>query len=103
MRTGAQLVVLPASWGEGPGKAQQWDLLVRARAMDAQAWLLACDQAWTPPQGSAPLGLGRSALVDPTGGVRARLTHEPDVLVADIDLGLVERTRALVPVVQPAH
>ena len=102
-RAGAQLVVLPASWGEGPGKAQQWDLLVRARAMDAQAWLLACDQAWTPPQGSAPLGLGRSALVDPSGGVRARLTHEPDVLVADIDLGLVERTRALVPVVQPAH
>lgn len=36
-RAGAELVCVPASWGDGPGKAEQWDLLVRARAMDAQA------------------------------------------------------------------
>nr|MDQ2710321.1 nitrilase [Actinomycetota bacterium] len=50
-RAGAELVVLPSSWGDGPGKAEQWDLLTRARAADAQAWLLACDQAWTASRG----------------------------------------------------
>lgn len=97
-RAGAQLVVLPAAWGEGPGKAQQWDLLVAARAMDAQAWLLACDQAWSPPQGADPLGVGRSALIDPLGQVRARLGHEEGLLVADIDLDQVAAIRARVPI-----
>ncbi len=95
---GAQLVLLPASWGDGPGKAEQWDVLVRARAMDAQAWLLACDQAWTTPVEGFPLGVGRSTLSDPLGRVRARLGHEVGLLVADIDLDLVEHTRRIVPI-----
>ncbi|NYF97258.1 carbon-nitrogen hydrolase family protein [Janibacter cremeus] len=96
-RRGAELVVLPASWGDGPGKASQWDLLTRARAHDAQAWLLAVGQAWTKDAINGPFGIGRSALADPTGEVRARLGGGEDVLVADIDRGSVERTRATVP------
>ncbi|MDO5711485.1 MAG: carbon-nitrogen hydrolase family protein, partial [Micrococcales bacterium] len=92
-RAGAQLILLPASWGDGPGKAEQWDLLVRARAMDAQAWLLACDQAWVPTRGKLALGIGRSALCDPLGGVRAQLGHTADILVTDIDLDAVTDTR----------
>lgn len=97
-RRGAELVVLPASWGDGPGKASQWDLLTRARAHDAQAWLLAVGQAWTKDAVSGPLGIGRSVLADPTGEVRARLGGGEDVLVAEIDRAIVERTRATVPV-----
>lgn len=97
-RAGAELVVLPASWGEGPGKAEQWDLLVRARAMDAQAWLLACDQAWTTPVGTDALGIGRSALVDPMGRVRAQLGAEAGVLVAQADLATVTPTRERIPI-----
>jgi deaminated glutathione amidase len=97
-RQGAQLVVVPASWGFGPGKEEQWDLLTRARAADAQAWLVACDQAWTPPVGSHPLGLGRSVLVDPVGQVRSRLGQEPGLLVADVDVADVEATRARIPI-----
>lgn len=97
-RAGAALVVLPASWGDGPGKAEQWDLLVRARAADAQSWLLACDQAWTPPRGRAPLGVGRSTLTDPTGTVRSRLSADPGLLVAEIDTDLVDEVRARVPI-----
>lgn len=101
-RAGAQLVVLPASWADGPGKAEQWDLLTRARAADAQAWLLACGQAWTRPRGRAPLGIGRSALVDPWGTVRARLGTERGLLLGEIDTDLVERTRERVPLLGPA-
>lgn len=97
-QAGAQLVLVPASWGDGPGKATQWDLLTRARATDAQAWLLACDQAWTPPQGASPLGVGHSCLVDPLGVVRARLAAQPEVLIAQIDTEVVNDIRARVPV-----
>lgn len=95
---GAQLIVVPASWGDGPGKAEQWDLLTRARASDAQAWLLAVGQAWVPPRGSAPLGIGRTVLVDPLGRVAARLGHEPGVLIGEVDAQVVAGVRASVPV-----
>lgn len=97
-RAGADLIVVPASWGAGPGKEEQWDLLTRARATDAQSWLLACDQAWTPPQGTDPLGIGRSALIDPLGHPRTRLAAEADLLLATLDPDLPTTVRARVPI-----
>ncbi|MCH8611830.1 carbon-nitrogen hydrolase family protein [Arsenicicoccus dermatophilus] len=97
-RAGAEVVALAASWGDGPGKAQQWDLLTAARAHDAQAWVVAAGQAWQPDAGSTPLGVGRSAVVDPTGAVRGRLDAHPGLLVTDVDLELVARTRRQVPI-----
>lgn len=100
-RSGVDLVVLPASWGDGPGKAAQWELLTRARAHDAQAWLLAVGQAWTRDSVNGPYGIGGSLLADATGEVRARLGGTEDLLVADIDRASVERTRATVPILRP--
>lgn len=97
-RAGADLVLVPASWGDGPGKAEQWDLLTRARAMDAQAYLLAAGMAWRAPQGTDPLGIGRSVLVDPLGRVCARLGHEEGLLIAEADLASVPAVRARVPI-----
>ncbi|MFI5708524.1 carbon-nitrogen hydrolase family protein [Kribbella sp. NPDC051620] len=97
-RAGAELIVVPASWGAGPGKEEQWDLLTRARASDAQSWLLACDQSWTPPVGTDPLGIGRSALIDPLGHTRARLAAEADLLVGTVDTELAGAVRARVPI-----
>lgn len=97
-RSGAELVVLPASWGDGPGKAEQWDLLTRARAHDAQAWLLAVGQAWTKDSVNGPYGIGRTVLSAPTGEVRARLGGAEDLLLAEVDRDTVTRTRATVPI-----
>lgn len=96
-RREVDLVVLPTSWGDGPGKVDQWDLLTRARAHDAQAWLLAAAQSWTPRSTEGPYGIGRSCLADPTGAVRARLDGADGLLLADLDRGLVAATRARVP------
>lgn len=95
---GAELVCLPACWGAGPGKDEQWELLVRARAHDAQAWLLAVDQPYLEPDGPNPLGIGLSALVDPTGHLTAQAGRDPEVLVADVDLDMVPAVRERVPV-----
>lgn len=96
-RRGARLVVLPASWSDGPGKAEQWDLLTRARAHDSQAWLLAAAQAWRPESVKGPLGVGRSVVVDPYGQARARLDGHPGLLVHDIDLDVVDQARETIP------
>ena len=100
-RAGAEVIAVSASWGDGPSKAEQWDVLVRARAMDSQSWLIACGQAWRMPQGSAPLGIGRSALVDPIGMVRAQLPAFTGMLVHDIDLDYVKDVRARLPLLEP--
>ncbi|MGW6931548.1 carbon-nitrogen hydrolase family protein [Lentzea sp. NPDC054927] len=99
----APVILLGASWGAGPGKADQWDLLVRARALDATSWILACGQAdpmstFGTDHGSAPTGIGRSAVIDPFGSVRERLDGAPGTILSDVDVPLVEEARATLPV-----
>jgi predicted amidohydrolase len=100
--SGAAVVAVPASWGAGPGKREQWDLLVRARALDSTAFVAACDQADPVTagreRGKAPTGIGASAVVGPLGTVQEQLGAEPGLLVADLDLDQVEQARASVPV-----
>jgi len=100
---GATAVLLGASWGAGEGKREQWELLVRARALDSTSWLLACGQADPKVSGvavhpKAPTGIGYSTVASPNGQVHAQLAAGPDLLVVDLDLGLVESTRETIPV-----
>src|SRR6476660_1144117 len=88
---GAQLHVISASWGAGPGKVEHWELLARARALDTTTFVVACDQA--PPadhHGSAPRGVGHSLVVAPDGRVLESLGDQPDLLVIDLDLDTVD-------------
>jgi predicted amidohydrolase len=100
--SGASVIVVPASWGAGPGKREQWDLLVRARALDSTAFVAACDQADPATvgrePGKAPTGIGASAVADPLGSIQDQLGAEPGLLVTDVDLDAVEQARAAVPV-----
>ena len=99
---GAAVVVVPASWGAGPGKREQWDLLVRARALDSTAFVAACDQADPTAvgleAGRAPTGIGASLAVGPLGEVLDQLGAEPGQLVVDLDLDAVQQARKVVPV-----
>lgn len=105
---GAEVVVVPSSWGEGTGKDEQWDLLVRARALDCTSWLLACDQADPATVGLAstpgqPGGIGRSTVVAPLGQVRDRLDAAPGMLVVDLDTDEVRAAREQLPVLRHAR
>ncbi|MFE0098752.1 carbon-nitrogen hydrolase family protein [Streptomyces sp. NPDC059009] len=97
---GAQLTVVPASWGAGPGKREQWTLLARARALDSTAFVVAVGQAEpaAPQAGAAPTGVGGSLAVSPLGEIRAELGDGPDFTTIDLDLGEVTRARETVPV-----
>ncbi|MFC4949534.1 carbon-nitrogen hydrolase family protein [Pseudonocardia sp. GCM10023141] len=99
---GASVIAVPASWGDGPGKREQWDLLVRARALDSTSFVAACGQAdpWTigrDPRG-APAGIGASAVAGPLGAFVGQLDTAPDLLVVDLDLDEVAAARKTVPV-----
>jgi predicted amidohydrolase len=100
---GAQLVCLAASWGSGPGKVEQWELLARARALDSTTFVAAVGQAdpatvGVSRRGAAPTGVGHSMVVGPTGDVLARLSDEPGLLVVDVDLSVLESVRTALPV-----
>jgi deaminated glutathione amidase len=100
---GAVVTIVPASWGSGPGKREQWELLVRARALDSTTWIVACGQAdpatiGNAPSGKAPTGVGYSMVVSPLGEIRGQLGPEPGLLVVDIDPAEVDAARAAVPV-----
>ena len=93
---GAQLIVVCASWGSGPGKLEQWTLLVRARALDSSCFVIAAGQA--DPGGAlsasgAPTGVGGSLVASPLGDVVACAGSQPQLIVADIDLGDVTKAR----------
>lgn len=100
---GAQVICVAASWGAGAGKVEQWQLLTRARALDSTCYVLAAGQADPAAagvvfEGRAPTGVGYSAVVSPSGEVLQSLGEGPGLLVADLDLDLVEQTRASIPV-----
>lgn len=100
---GAQLICVCASWGAGPGKVEQWELLVRARALDSTTFVAAVGQADPATigitlSGNAPTGVGHSLVVSPSGEVLERLGAETGLLVADIDPERLIEVRQQLPV-----
>lgn len=100
---GAELIIVSASWGAGPGKVAQWQLLTQARALDSTCFVAAVGQAdpatkGIRPRGSAPTGVGYSALIDPAGGALIAAGAEPELLVAEVEPGQLATIRETIPV-----
>ena len=98
-RAGAAMIAVPAAFTVPTGTAH-WETLLRARAIETGAFVLAPAQGGTHEDGRGTWG--RSTVVAPWGEVVARLDHdEPGVLFATLDLDAVDRARAAIP--QLAH
>lgn len=98
---GAEVIVVPASWGAGEGKVEQWTLLARARALDSTTFVAACDQAEpVAAEGNAPLGVGHSIVSSPTGEILGQLDATPAMLTIDIDTAMVDAVRKTLPVLK---
>jgi deaminated glutathione amidase len=99
-RRGAELIVVCASWGSGPGKLEQWTLLARARALDSMSYVAAVGQAdpgdalsRSGSGSGAPTGVGGSLVASPLGEVVASAGDRPQLVVADIDVDQVAAAR----------
>lgn len=94
-QAGAAMIAVPAAFTRPTGAAH-WETLLRARAIETGAYVLAPAQGGVHADGRATWG--RSSVVAPWGEVVAKLDHdEPGVLIADLDLGLVEEARGRIP------
>jgi predicted amidohydrolase len=91
---GARLIAVPAAFTMDTGK-DHWEVLLRARAIENQVYVLAAAQCGTAPPGTT--SYGNSLIVDPWGVVLARGGYREGVVVADVDLGHADRIRKALP------
>jgi predicted amidohydrolase len=91
---GARLIGVPSAFTLATGR-DHWEVLLRARAIENQLFVIAPNQV-----GEAPphfRSFGRSAIVDPWGVVLATASDEECFVVADLDLAAQERVRESLP------
>lgn len=94
-RAGAEIIAVPSAFTAPTGQAH-WEVLLRARAIETGSFVIAAAQGGRHEDGRATWG--HSMIVDPWGKVVAKLDHdEPGFIVADLDLDMVEATRAKIP------
>jgi predicted amidohydrolase len=91
---GALLLTVPSAFTETTGKAH-WHVLLRARAIENGAYVLAPAQGGTHANGRKTYG--HSLIIAPWGEILAEAGTEPGVIVADIDPAAAEDARARVP------
>jgi predicted amidohydrolase len=88
------LLVLPAAFTETTGRAH-WDMLLRARAVENQCYVLASAQGGLHPTGR--MTHGNSMIIDPWGEVLTRMDKGEGVVVAEFDPQRISDTRASLP------
>jgi deaminated glutathione amidase len=91
---GAQVLLVPAAFMTHTGR-DHWELLLRARAVENQCYVVAAGQIGDHNPGRNCFG--RSMIVDPWGTVIAQAPDEVGVTFADIDMERLERIRTQVP------
>jgi predicted amidohydrolase len=91
---GARLITVPAAFTARTGR-DHWEVLLRARAIENQVFVLAPGQIGkAPPHYES---YGRSMIVDPWGVVLAIAPDEECFVAADLDLAAQERVRETLP------
>jgi deaminated glutathione amidase len=91
---GAEIITVPAAFTLFTGK-DHWELLLRARAVENQCYIVAPNQWGTHRDGKA--SYGRSMIVDPWGVVLAQAPDEDGVVVAELDRERMENVRRALP------
>jgi predicted amidohydrolase len=94
---GARILTVPSAFTPQTGK-DHWDVLLRARAIENQAFVLAPAQCGRHSETRS--SHGRSLIVDPWGVVLAQAADEPTVIVADCSLERQAGVRESLPALQ---
>jgi predicted amidohydrolase len=91
---GARFIAVPSAFTAATGR-DHWQVLLRARAIENQVFVIAPNQVGdAPPHYSS---YGRSAIVDPWGVVLTTAPDEECFVAADLDLVAQERVREQLP------
>ena len=98
MTSGANVLAVPSAFQQRTGEAH-WEVLLRARAIEEQAYVLAAAQwgPWGSPE-SGHRTFGNAMIVDPWGRVVVRAPGEGDgVWFADLDADVLRSVRSTLP------
>ena len=90
---GAQVLTVPANFTERTGR-DHWEVLLRARAIENAAYVLAPSQIGGPPGQPA---YGRSMVIDPWGTVVAQAPDSVAIVHAELDLERIHAIRRQIP------
>jgi deaminated glutathione amidase len=93
-QAGAAILAVPSAFTETTGKAH-WHALLRARAIENGAFVIAPAQGGTHANGRKTYG--HSLIVGPWGEILAEAGTEPGMIMAELDLGEVDAVRARLP------
>jgi predicted amidohydrolase len=91
---GARVLLVPAAFTKVTGEAH-WEILLRARAIENQAFVVAANQVGPHPPDK--VSFGGSLIVDPWGEVLARAPDEECFVAADLDLERQDEIREKLP------
>jgi len=94
---GATIIAVPSAFTLATTR-DHWETLLRARAIENQAFVIAANQIGQYPPGNR--SGGRSIIVDPWGVVLATAPDSESVIVADLDFALLEDVRKRLPALQ---
>lgn len=92
-RKGVHCVLVPSAWP--CSRTRSWELLIAARALDNQFYVIGCN-----PTGTTPVDryCGHSLSADPVGVVISRGGEGEELIMTDVDPARVKATRARMPV-----
>jgi len=88
------LILVPAAFTDTTGRAH-WEILLRARAIENQCYLLAVGQGGRHENGR--MTHGNSMIVDPWGEILDRKLKGPGVVIADLDHARIAEIRESLP------
>jgi predicted amidohydrolase len=91
---GCETITVPAAFTLYTGK-DHWELLLRARAVENQCYVLAANQWGSFADGKA--AYGRSSIIDPWGVVLAQAPDEDTVISAELDRARLDEIRRSLP------
>uniref|UniRef100_A0A803Q4E4 CN hydrolase domain-containing protein n=1 Tax=Cannabis sativa TaxID=3483 RepID=A0A803Q4E4_CANSA len=93
----AQVLLVPAAFTVATGQAH-WEILLRARAIETQCYVIAAAQ--TGKHNDKRQSYGETLIIDPWGTVVGRLTDRlsTGITVADIDFSLLDSIRTRMPI-----
>jgi predicted amidohydrolase len=91
------LLVIPAAFTETTGRAH-WEILLRARAIENQCYVLAIGQGGHHENGRETHG--NSMLIDPWGSILDRKLKGPGIVIGEVDHAFIADTRASLPALQ---
>ena len=94
---GATMLAIPAAFTVPTGRAH-WHVLMRARAIEAAAFVVAAAQTGTHADGRHTYG--HSLVADPWGEIVLDMGETPGVAVVEMDVSRVAEARARIPVIE---